>query len=183
VRSSRLPRGSKRGVPHQLGCLGQPAWGSGHPPPTYSTQHRPIGGSGAARSPQTPTAPTVPHFHPAPCLSGSSLARRLVCHLRHGHCRQPRGNGAVRLCGLATPVSCETPPASERAASDLSNAKLRSSAFAPPHLTVDLYSKSNYTHLRDRNIKDMKLRTQTPDFPELLLVVPLASACPPPASP
>ena len=134
------------------------------------------------RSLQTPTVPTAPNFHSALCLSGFSLAQRLVCHLCHKRCRQQQIS-VVHVCWLATPVSSETSPVIERAASYLNSIKLHSSAFAPLHLTADSYSKINYTYLHDKNIKLMKLCTQTLDFPELLMVVPLAFACPPPTCP
>lgn len=135
------------------------------------------------RSLGTPTVPTAPNFHSILCLSGFSLAQRLVCHLCHKHCRQQQIS-VVHMCWLATPARSEISLVIECSASYLNNRKLHASAFALP-ISLRIRVKRPITHVCMTKILRlcMKFCTQTPDFPELLLVVPLPFACPPPACP
>lgn len=97
LQGARLPCRVKGNASNLLGFLGEPTWGSDQPPPHPNVQHRPTRRNRETRGLRTPTAPTAPNFHSALCLSGFSLAQRLVCHLCHKHCRQRRISGGSHV--------------------------------------------------------------------------------------
>lgn len=105
--------------------------------------HNPLAATGRERwGACTPTLPTAPNFHSALCLTGFSLAQRLVCHLCHKHCRQQQIS-VVHMCWLATPVHrdlsgywvCCFIPEQQKA-----------SAFALP-ISLQICDKRPVTHL------------------------------------